>query len=410
MFPWHPWHQVRGKGVKSINLRKWFIWVGLVLTLVAALSLIVSMGGAAAGPDASGRAIVIFDTTLNGPARDAIVHGVGGKVVKHLPLVDGAAVALPNKAAERTLENRPGVLRVEPDLVVWAIAKPDGKGGGKTPPPQPPQTLPWGVDRIDADLAWAGATGTGVKVAVLDTGIDLSHPDLVDNIAGGYNAVNPKRPPKDGHGHGTHVAGTIAAANNTIGVVGVAPTASLYAVKVLGDSGFGWLSDIIEGIDWSIQNGMRVINMSLGSSSDSQSFHDAVIAAYNAGITVVAAAGNDGPADNTVSYPARYPEVIAVAATDQADSLASFSSRGPEVDLAAPGVYIYSTYKDGSYATMSGTSMAAPHVAGTAALVIQTWGNLGPAAVRTHLIATTESVAGSPYPLVDAEAAVNTAP
>lgn len=346
----------------------------------------------------AGRRIVIFEAALNEAARESIVRGVGGAVLKHLPLVEGAAVWLPSAAAERALEGRAGVVRVEPDLVVRAV--------GKTRPPQPPQTLPWGVDRIDADLAWSAGNGSGVKVAVLDTGIDLSHPDLAANIAGGYNAVNPNKAPKDGNGHGTHVAGTIAAVNNSVGVVGAAPAARLYAVKVLGDSGVGWLSDIIEGIDWSIRNGMQVINMSFGTSSDSQAFHDAVIAAYNAGITMVAAAGNNGPADNTVNYPARYPEVIAVAATDQADVLATFSSRGPEVDLAAPGVSIYSTYKSSSYATLSGTSMAAPHVAGSAALVLQLKPGLSPAAVRDHLMATAEPIAGSPYPLVDAQAAV----
>ncbi len=373
----------------------------LALSLVCSLWAVTATGapassaGAASSLAGEGRHIVIFDAALDTAAREELVRGAGGTILKHLPLVQGAAVRLPGPAAERALAGRPGVVRVEPDLVVRAV--------GKTPPPQPPQVLPWGVDRIDAELAWAGATGAGVKVAILDTGIDLTHPDLADNIAGGYNAVNPRKAPKDGNGHGTHVAGIVAAANNSLGVVGVAPAASLYAVKVLADSGFGWLSDIIEGIDWSIRNGMQVINMSLGTSSDSQTFHDAVTAAYNAGITLVAAAGNDGPADNSVNYPARYPEVIAVAATDQSDNLASFSSRGPEVDLAAPGVSIYSTYKGSSYATLSGTSMAAPHVTGTAALVLQAHPGLGPEAVRSHLVSTAEQVAGSPYPLVDAQ-------
>lgn len=381
----------------------------LLIILSSVLSFLLPVKGAPvlAQAEGGGRRIIVFTDPLarNQPAYEALVRAAGGAVLKPLPLVNGMAVWLPDAAAERALEGRPGVLRVEDDLVVRAIGKPR--------PPQPAQVLPWGVDRIDAEQAWSAsepATGSGVRVAVLDTGIDLSHPDLEANIAGGYNAVNPRKKPSDGNGHGTHVAGTIAAANNTVGVVGAAPAARLYAVKVLGDNGFGWLSDIIEGIDWSIRNGMQVINMSLGSSADSQSFHDAVTAAYNAGITVVAAAGNDGPTDNTVNYPARYPEVIAVAAMDRADSLASFSSRGPEVDLAAPGVDIYSTYKGGSYATMSGTSMAAPHVAGTAALILGRWGALTPDAVRTHLIATAEAVPAAVYPLVDALQAVTAAP
>ena len=145
--------------------------------------------------------------------------------------------------------------------------------------------------------------------------------------------------------------------------------ANLYAIKVLNANGSGYLSDVIEGIQWATANNMQVINMSLGTGSNIQSMHDAVIAAKNFGVVVVAAAGNSG---GSVLYPAAYPETIAVSATDQNDELAWFSSYGPEVDLAAPGVNIYSTYKGSNYATLSGTSMAAPHVAGAAALVLNT--------------------------------------
>ncbi|SFR18261.1 Subtilase family protein [Desulfoscipio geothermicus DSM 3669] len=164
----------------------------------------------------------------------------------------------------------------------------------------------------------------------MDTGIDLSHPDLLANIKGGYNAIKPNKSPADDNGHGTHVAGIIAAVNDNIGVVGVAPQAELYAVKVLSANGSGYLSDIIEGLEWCITNNMQVINMSLGTSSEVQSFHDAVIKVYNAGIVMVAAAGNSGPGDNTVEYPAKYEEVIAVSATSDNDAIASFSSRGPD--------------------------------------------------------------------------------
>jgi subtilisin family serine protease len=135
----------------------------------------------------------------------------------------------------------------------------------------------------------------------------------------------------------------------------------LYAVKVLNDAGWGYMSDIIEGIMWAATNNMNVINLSLGASTGSQSMHDAVVAAKNAGVVVIAAAGNNGGA---VGYPAAYPEVIAVSAIDQNKSIASFSNRGPEIDLAAPGVNIYSTYKGTGFATLSGTSMATPHVVG----------------------------------------------
>jgi subtilisin family serine protease len=257
------------------------------------------------------------------------------------------------------------VLRIDPDVEVYALENVRIKGAK----PQPSQTLTWNIDRVDAEISWGISTGDPVKVGVIDTGIDLKHPDLQANIKGGYNAINPLKSPNDDNGHGTHVAGIIAALNNTIGVIGVGPNIDLYAIKVLNANGSGYLSDVIEGLDWAVANGMQVVNMSLGTSQDVQSFHDAIVSAYNAGVTIVAAAGNSG---GTVSYPAAYPEVIAVSATDQNNQIASFSSRGPEVDLAAPGVNIYSTYKGQSYATLSGTSMAAPHVTGAAALIIDT--------------------------------------
>lgn len=295
-----------------------------------------------------------------------------------------------------------GVLRVDPDVVVSASGKPVKP----SPDPAPAQQTPWGVDRIDAELVWSQNTGQGVKVAVLDTGIDLVHPDLAPNIKGGYNALRPNKSPADDKGHGTHVAGIIAAVNDNIGVVGVAPQAELYAVKVLGANGSGYLSDIIEGLEWCIANNMQVINMSLGTPSEVQSFHDAVIKVYNAGIVMVAAAGNSGPGDNTVEYPAKYEEVIAVSATGDNDAVASFSSRGPEIEMAAPGAGIYYTYKGGGYQTHSGTSMAAPLVIKKGIKVIQN--------IRSELQTTADKI-GSPelygYGLVDAEdAATETLP
>lgn len=184
------------------------------------------------------------------------------------------------------------------------------------------------------------------------------------------NIINPRKSSDDDNGHGTHVAGIIAAADNSVGVVGTAPKAWLYAVKVLDRQGSGFVSDIIDGLQWSIANGMQVVNMSFGTSTDVPSLHEAISAAYKAGLVLVAAAGNSGPQDDTVLYPAKYEEVIAVSATDDADSLADWSSRGPEVELAAPGVNIYSTFRGGAYLALSGTSMASPHVAGAAALII----------------------------------------
>jgi len=376
-------------------------WVMCVVLLLVSSALPAEAQGSVSAPV---RRIVVFEgTALNEPAREALVRQFGGVVIKRLPLVNGMAVLLPPQAAA-ALANMPGVLRVEDDPVVYALGKPP-----KTPPPQPQEMLPWGVDRIDADLAWGVSRGTGIKVAVLDTGIDLDHPDLKGNVKGGYNAINPRKSYNDDNGHGTHVAGIIAALDNEIGVVGVAPEASLYAVKVLDSRGTGFVSDIIEGLDWAMQNGMQVVNMSLGGGGTT-SFHEAITRAYEAGIVLVAAAGNDGT-ENSVNYPAAYPEVIAVSATDKNDTLASWSSRGPEVELAAPGVDILSTWNDGYYRSASGTSMAAPHVTGTVAQVLAAGRASTPAEVRTLLQSTADDLGTSGfdswygYGLVDAEEA-----
>jgi len=317
------------------------------------------------------RKIVVFDKKVNEPAKQLLAERAGGYFEKSLPLIDGAVVLVPAKA-EKSLKRMPGVLRVEDDVKVFALGKPS-RSSGKPAPAQPSQIMPWGVDRTDAELAWSTSTAAGIKVAILDTGIDLDHPDLIANVKGGYNAIKPSRSADDDNGHGTHVAGIVAAANNSIGVVGMAPGASLYAVKVLDRNGSGWTSDIIEGIQWCIDNNIKVINMSFGyhpKYGANETLHDVIKTAHGSGIVMVAAAGNNGPEENSVNYPARFDEVIAVSATDRYDNFAYWSSSGPEVDLAAPGSEIYSTYKGAKYVTMSGTSMASPHVAGTVALTL----------------------------------------
>lgn len=333
--------------------------IGIIAGLALALA---AVAGPASFADQynGGRYIVVFSDAVNEQAQDELIARHGGVKVKELSHGE-RVVLLPNRASERALRVNENVAHIEEDVLVFASSHTSS---------QPAQTLPWGVDRVDAELVWpTGNTADPIRVGVIDTGISLSHPDLQGNIKGGVNTINPRKSANDDNGHGSNVAGIIGAVNNTIGVVGVSPQTDLYAIKVLSANGSGWLSDVIEGIDWGIVNGMQVLNMSLGTSADSQLMHDAVIRARNAGVVVVAAAGNSG---NTVGYPAAYPEVIAVSATDANDQIASFSSRGPEVDLAAPGVSIYSAYKGSGYATLSGTSMASPHVAGVVALVLNT--------------------------------------
>lgn len=312
------------------------------------------------------RKIVVFAEGVTDAERDEIIASARGtREARFRYALSGDVVTGLNESDLAAVRRDPRVVRVDDDVLVYALRHNSGETVTALA-----QTLPWGIDRVDAELVWPlGNTGDPVKVGVIDTGISSSHPDLKANLKGGVNTINSRFSSNDDNGHGSHVAGIISAVNDGSGVVGAAPAADLYAIKVLRSNGSGYLSDIIEGIDWAIARGMDVINMSLGTTSNVQSFRDAVIRAYNAGIVIVAAAGNNGGA---VNYPGAYPEVIAVSATDASNALASWSSRGPEVDLAAPGVSIYSTYKNKTYATLSGTSMAAPHVAGAAALLLNT--------------------------------------
>jgi len=348
--------------------------ITVVFLLFLSSKVFASTPSFANQPKKLNRKIVVFKPEIiDELVKENLIGRFGGTRIKDLRLINGEAVFL-SSLDEEILARQPGVLRIDDDVVVEALprqsvwVKPTKVPKPTvTPPPIPTQTLPWGIDRIDADLAWATSSGSGIKVAVVDTGIDARHPDLVANIKGGKSTVLYTTSYNDDNGHGTHVAGIIAAVNNQIGVVGVGPKISLYSVKVLDRNGSGYLSDIIEGLDWAIANGIQVVNMSLGTTSNVRSFHDAVQRVNSAGIVQVAAAGNDGKA---VNYPAAYPEVIAVSATDNNNLIASWSSRGSAVDLAAPGVNIYSTYKGSTYKTLSGTSMACPHVAGAAALVL----------------------------------------
>ncbi|MBI4054828.1 MAG: S8 family peptidase [Elusimicrobia bacterium] len=250
---------------------------------------------------------------------------------------------------------------------------------------------PWGIERVQAPSAWAVTRGAGVKVCVVDTGVDGNHQDL--RVLGGYNSIDPAASWQDDHGHGTHVSGTIAAKDNGVDsngleVVGVAPEAAIYAVKVLDSGGSGTYSDVIEGIEWCVKNRMDVVSMSLGASRGTPALEDIVRAAHAAGVVLVAAAGNSGGA---VGYPAKYSEVIAISASDILNKAASFTSRGPEVEYIAPGVSVPSTYLGGGYQSLSGTSMACPHVSGLAALAISR-GARGPSGVRTALTAAAQSL------------------
>lgn len=257
----------------------------------------------------------------------------------------------------------------------------------------------WGLFRIDAaDYASASAwdvtiSSSSVKLAVLDTGIEESHPDLAGKVTARFNFTDSPTL-SDIFGHGTHVAGIAAAAtNNGSGVAGAGYNTSLINGKVLGDDGSGYYSWVASGIMWAADQGAQVINMSLGGGSPSQTLQDAVDYAWSKGSVVVAAAGNSG--NSSPQYPGYYQNVIAVGATDNNDIKASFSTYGNWVDVAAPGVGIYSTYKGGSYGSLSGTSMATPFAAGTSALVWAKGTCKTNICVRDQLEKTADKISGT---------------
>jgi subtilisin len=290
----------------------------------------------------------------------------------------------------KALKRNPDVQSIEPDG--WAHALPVHNLVFEGQPSILAETVPIGVQQIQAVPAWGCSRGRGINVAVLDTGIDWNHADLRPNVRGAVSFV-PNQTAMDGNGHGTHCAGTIGAVMNGAGVVGVAPEVSLYGVKVLANNGSGQYSWIIAGINWAIQNRMQIVSMSLGGGSAPTALETVCNAAFNAGLLVIAAAGNAGPPTGgqptSVGFPGRYRNVIAVSAIDSNNLIAGFSSRGPEVEICAPGVQVLSTAPGGGYQQLSGTSMACPHVAGAAAVVwgshrfatnVQIWNLLGAAA------------------------------
>lgn len=385
-----------------------------LLAGLSVLGLVVALGGCggmseAVGPgvdtasfkaDRQGRApVLILFQAPPGAADEDVVKGLGGKVKQKYHLIPGMAAELPVAQVD-ALRRHPRVRVVEPDGEVEILA----------------ETLPWGVDRVDAERVHPTNKGAGVKIAIVDTGIAYTHEDLQANYAGGVDLCtrDADDDPIDQHNHGSHCAGIAAAVDNEVGVIGVAPEASLYAVQVIDAMGMGNTSDMIAGIQWCADNGMQIVNMSFRL-DDTESARLACDNAYAAGLLLVAAAGNSysRKIEDTVTAPARYDSVVAVAATTSTNKRASFSSTGPAVELAAPGVSINSCYCTG-YGLMSGTSMACPHVVGAAALVWAANPSMTAAQVRQQLDNTALDLGGRKligrdpqfgYGLVQADAA-----
>ena len=374
-------------------------FIALLAGALAVVPAVVGVGTASAAPSPQAGYIVMLETGVSASSVAAEQAAANGAVLGHMysHAINGYSARMSATAAAK-LANDPRVLLVQADGVVTTAA----------------QTLPTGINRIDAALSpTARINGVDervdVDVAIIDTGIDLDHPDLNVFTAGAKNC-STGRSAADGNGHGTHVAGTVGALDNGDGVVGVAPGARVWPIRVLNNSGSGSFADIICGIDFVTANASRieVANMSLGGSgsdsacgSNRDAMHEAICRSVAAGVTYAVAAGNSA-ANSATFVPAAYDEVITVSAladfnglpgggaastcrADVDDTFADFSNFGADVDLIAPGVCILSTYKGDAYNTISGTSMASPHVAGGAALYKATHGSDSPAQVKAAL-------------------------
>ena len=415
--------------MKDHLINKIILLVGIIAVLGVASSSVVLSSSASAQKIPSRYIVVLNDVDEPGAVANAMASEHGLAIIHvYKYALKGYNAIIPITKLDQ-VKSDPRVSYVEEDQMVFAFNKPphDHPTGddSEQSPPSSSQDLPTGVERINADHSTTAAGD--IDIAIIDTGIDTKHPDL--NVVSHARCTGTGAN-KDQNGHGTHVAGTAAALDNNIGVVGVAPSAKLWGVKVLDATGIGTLGCVIAGVDYvtSHADEIEVANMSLGFKGTSSALNTAIANSVAAGIVYVVAAGNSN-ADASEFSPANHPDVITVSAiadfdgqpgglasptcrNDVDDTFANFSNFGSSIEIAAPGVCILSTWIGGGYNTISGTSMASPHVAGAAALYMANNPSASPADVRSALIAAgtaqgdpdgfTEDPDDSPEPLLDA--------
>lgn len=316
------------------------------------------------------------------------IQSVGGADAHALNLRDTYVYRSDDAAARAKIladaQKNPDVAYAEPDHIYHVTGTPN----------DPDYSQQWDLPAIQMPQAWGLTTGSSsIVIASVDTGVNYNHADLAGQIIKGPDYANNDSDPMDDNGHGTHTAGTmVALMNNGTGIAGIAPGCKLLAIKAMDSQGAGSTSNIAQGITYATQHGAKVINLSLGGTYDDQTLRNAIQQATQKGIVVVAAAGNDG--NSQQNYPACDPGVLAVGATDSSGGRAQYSNYGSWVPIAAPGSNILSTYKDGGYETMDGTSMASPHVAAAAALVLSEHPSWTPDQVRQALVGSGDATSG----------------
>src|SRR5215211_1428035 len=307
---------------------------------------------------------------LQAEALTAILRRVGAGVA--LQLGDNSATYRVRVRAGTNLDTLVADLSANPAV---AFAEPNHVRSAMRTPNDPVLTQQWALRDIHAYEAWDITTGGDITIALLDTGVSASHPDLSHKVLRGYDFYNNDNDARDDEGHGTYTAGVAAASsNNGTGIAGVCWGCKILPVKVLGSRGQGDDATIAQGIRWAVDQGVRIISMSLGGPEDTQVIRDAVNYAHDHNVLIIAASGNGQADGNKPNYPAAYPSVLAVSATNSTDGVTGFSTTGGFVDIAAPGVGLWSTIwspSDGdTYGVENGTSASCPHVAGAAALAL----------------------------------------
>jgi thermitase len=384
-------------------LKRFALWLMVLCTLLAAVSVTAASAQPAPAPESrssieapavAGEFLVQFQPGVASSERAKIAQAAGGKLTSRIEALDVDLLEFPALKASpsgrsagavlNALKHNPNVLYAEPNFIYTADFTPN----------DPSQGQQWAWGKIAAYTAWDVTQGSSSTViAVVDTGVQRTHPDLDAKIVAGYDYVQNDTAPDDGNGHGTHVSGTAAAeTNNATGGAGLCPNCSVMPVRVLDNNGSGTLANVANGITWAADHGAKVINLSLGGSG-STTLQNAVDYAWNKGLFLACAAGNDGTSSTTNAYPGAYANCFAVASTNSSDAKSSFSNYGTWVEAAAPGESIYSTWMNSGYNTISGTSMATPHVAGLAGLLASQ--GLTNAQIKDRIMSTADQISGT---------------